>query len=318
MTINSQIGLTEVGSGVYAYVQPNTPTSWGWSNAGLITACETSLLVDTLYTLRQTEDMLDAMRATVPAAKAIEILVNSHADPDHTFGNQLLGGARIIATEKAAEDMPASLGPDQTRSLKANTKDLGVAGQFLERTWAPLDFSGIDLVLPTETFTGRKTLNVGGKVVELIDLGPAHTRGDLIVYIPEDRVVFAGDLLFSGSHAVLWSGPVSNWTGACDFILELNVEVVVAGHGPLSDKAGLREFRDYLTYVEAEATEMHGRGLDVLQAARAIDLSAYEHWVDRERIVLAVDTIYNELEGKTGAPDYVRLFGQMEEFLQHA
>ena len=63
-----------------------------------------------------------------------------------------------------------------------------------------------------ETFTGRKTLQVGEKTVELIDVGPAHTRGDLIVFVPEDRVVFVGDLLFTGAHAVVWSGPVSRWT----------------------------------------------------------------------------------------------------------
>ncbi|MFN8204444.1 MAG: MBL fold metallo-hydrolase [Solirubrobacteraceae bacterium] len=316
MPKTTQTALTEVGNGVYAYVQPNTPTSWGWSNAGLITSGRTSLLVDTLYTLAQTQEMLDAMRAATPAAGAIDVLVNSHADPDHTFGNQLVGGARIIATRNAAEDMQVNLTPDQVRGIMANTDELGIAGQFFARLCAPFDFSGIELVLPTETFTGRKTVQVGEKTVELIDLGPAHTRGDLIVFVPEDRVVFVGDLLFNGSHAVLWSGPVSNWTRACDVILDLEADVVVAGHGPLSDKAGLREFRDYLRYVEGEATAMHERGLSVAQAARRIDLSAYAHWLDRERIVLAIDTIYMGLEGKADAPDYLRLFGEMARYLE--
>lgn len=316
MPKTTQTALTEVGNGVYAYVQPNTPTSWGWSNAGLITSGRTSLLVDTLYTLAQTREMLDAMRAATPAAGAIDVLVNSHADPDHTFGNQLVGGAQIIATRNAAQDMQVNLTPDQVRGIMANTDELGIAGQFFARLCAPFDFSGIELVLPTETFTGRKTVQVGEKTVELIDLGPAHTRGDLIVFVPEDRVVFVGDLLFNGSHAVMWSGPVSNWTRACDLILDLEVDVVVAGHGPLSDKAGLREFRDYLQYVEGEATAMHEHGLSVEQAARRIDLSAYAHWLDRERIVLAIDTIYMGLEGKTDAPDYLRLFGEMAQYLE--
>jgi cyclase len=316
MPNTSQTGLTEVGNGVYAYVQPNTPTSWGWSNAGLITSGPTSLLVDTLYTLAHTQKMLDAMRAAVPAAASIDVLVNSHADPDHTFGNQLVGGAQIIATKNAAEDMQVNLTPDQVRAIVANTDELGIGGQFFARLCAPFDFSGIELVLPTETFTGRKTLQVGEKTVQLIDLGPAHTRGDLIVFVPEDRVVFVGDLLFSGSHAVLWSAPVSNWTRACDVILDLEADVVVAGHGPLSDKAGLREFRDYLKYVETEATAMRARGLSVKQAARTIDLSAYAHWLDPERIVLAIDTVYKGLDGKTDAPDYLTLFGEMAEYAE--
>jgi glyoxylase-like metal-dependent hydrolase (beta-lactamase superfamily II) len=195
MSISSQTALTDVGNGIYAYVQPNSPTSWGWSNAGLIESAGSTLLVDTLYTLRQTEDMLDAMRAATPAAHAIDVLVNTHADPDHTFGNQLIEGAQIIATAAAAADMVRNLTPDQVRSMMANTASLGDAGRFLERVCAPLDFSGIELVLPAETFSGRKTLQVGEKTVDLIDLGPAHTRGDLIVHMPEDRVVFTGDLL---------------------------------------------------------------------------------------------------------------------------
>jgi cyclase len=103
---------------------------------------------------------------------------------------------------------------------------------------------------------------------------------------------------------------------ACDVILDLEADVVVAGHGPLSDEAGLREFRDYLEYVETEATAMHARGLSVKQAAHAIDLSVYAHWLDRERIVLAIDTVYKGLEGNTDAPDYLRLFGDMAEYAE--
>jgi glyoxylase-like metal-dependent hydrolase (beta-lactamase superfamily II) len=310
-TTRYEKGLTDVGNGIYAYLQPNG--SWGWSNAGLITSGRTSLLVDTLYTLDLTQQMLDAMRAAVPAAAAVDILVNSHADGDHTFGNQLVRGAQIIATERAAEDMAAEITPERWRAVIANTDDMGVGGRFLRKIMAPFDFSGIDLTLPTQTFTGRRTLRVGDKTVELIDLGPAHSRGDLIVHVPEDRVVFVADLLFVGGHAPVWAGPIANWARACDVILGLDVDVVVPGHGPITDKAGLRQFRDYLDYVETEATRMYERGLDVMQAARAIDLSAYAHWTDAERIVVAVDTTYRELSNTTGPRDRVALFTQMGE-----
>jgi cyclase len=304
-------GLTDVGNGIYAYMQPNG--SWGWSNAGLITSGKTSLLVDTLYTLDLTQDMLDTMRAAVPAAASLDILVNSHADGDHTYGNQLVDGAQIIATERAAEDMAVDITAEQMRALMANTDNMGVGGRFLSKIMAPFDFSGIDLVLPTETFTGRKTLHVGDKTVELIDLGPAHSRGDLIVHVPEDRVVFVADLLFVGGHPAVWAGPIANWTRACDFILELDVDAIVPGHGPITDKAGLRTFRDYLDYVEAEATQMYNRGLSVMEAARAIDLSAYADWTDAERIVVAIDTAYRELAGNTEPRNRVPLFSQMGE-----
>jgi glyoxylase-like metal-dependent hydrolase (beta-lactamase superfamily II) len=127
-------------------------------------------------------------------------------------------------------------------------------------------------------------------------------------------VVFVADILFVGGHAPVWAGPIANWTRACDFVLDLDVDVIVPGHGPVSDKAGLRGFRDYLDYVEAEATHMYERGVDIKQAAREIDLSAYAHWTAPERIVVAVDTTYRELAGTTEPRDRMALFGEMLRF----
>ncbi|WP_163592847.1 MBL fold metallo-hydrolase, partial [Klebsiella pneumoniae] len=79
----------------FAYLQPDG--SWGWSNAGLIADRGQTLLVDTLYDLKLTREMLDTMRASVPAANSIGTLVNTHSNADHTFGNQLVEGAQIIA-----------------------------------------------------------------------------------------------------------------------------------------------------------------------------------------------------------------------------
>ena len=97
-------GLHELGAGNYAYLVPDG--SWGWSNAGLVTDAGQTLLVDTLFDLRLTGEMLAAMRRAVPAAAGIGALVNTHANGDHTFGNQMVEGARIIASKAAAEDMP--------------------------------------------------------------------------------------------------------------------------------------------------------------------------------------------------------------------
>ena len=96
-------GLREVGDGLYAYLQPDG--SWGWSNAGLVVDGERTLLIDTLFDLQLTEQMLRAMRRAVPAAASIETLVNTHANGDHCYGNQLVGGARIVASERTAAEM---------------------------------------------------------------------------------------------------------------------------------------------------------------------------------------------------------------------
>ena len=93
-------GLHDIGNDCYAYLQPDG--GWGWSNAGLIVDGKENLLVDTLFDLRLTREMLDAMRDAVPAARSIRTLVNTHSNGDHTFGNQLVDGAEIITTKATA------------------------------------------------------------------------------------------------------------------------------------------------------------------------------------------------------------------------
>src|SRR5215469_2297916 len=96
-------GLHEVADGVWAYLQPDG--GWGWSNAGLIAVNDDSLLVDTLFDLRLTAEMLETMRRAVPAASHISTVVNTHANGDHWFGNSLLPRAQIVASAACASEM---------------------------------------------------------------------------------------------------------------------------------------------------------------------------------------------------------------------
>ena len=96
-------GLHDLGNGSWAYLQPDG--GWGWSNAGLIADSGETLLVDTLFDLPLTAEMLSAMRDAVPDAKAIDTLVNTHANGDHTYGNQLVDGAEIVASANCAAEM---------------------------------------------------------------------------------------------------------------------------------------------------------------------------------------------------------------------
>src|SRR5438105_2074218 len=200
-------GLREVGDGLYAYLQPDG--GWGWSNAGLVVDGERTLLIDTLFDLKLTEEMLRAMRAAVPAAARIDTLVNTHANGDHCYGNQLLGDARIIASERTAAEM-GELPPAAMAALVEQAPSMGQLGAFFLDCFGAFDFRGIELVLPRETFSDRLTLMVGDRELHLVEVGPAHTRGDTLVHVPDERVLFSGDILFAESHPIAWAGPVSN------------------------------------------------------------------------------------------------------------
>jgi len=303
-------GLCDLGNGVHAWLQPDG--SWGYSNAGLVTDGEASLLVDTLFDLPLTREMLNAMADATPAAEHIDILVNTHANGDHCYGNQLVSDAVIIASRASAEEM-VHVPPAMMAGLIRNADALGEAGAYLKRIFGAFAFEGIELTPPNRTFDGRQTLKVGDKSVELIEVGPAHTRGDVIVHVPGDGVVFTGDILFIDGTPIIWEGPVGNWIAACDRIIAMKPNVVVPGHGPLTDLDGVRAVRDYLTYIRDEARRRYDAGMAPADAAHDIALGDYSAWLDAERIAVNVHTLYREFGSHAPAPNVVELFGLMAE-----
>jgi cyclase len=302
-------GLAEVGAGIYAYLQPDG--GWGWSNAGLVSDGEATLLIDTLFDLKLTEAMLAEMRRAVPGAARIDTLVNTHANGDHCYGNELVSGARIVASERTAAEM-AELPPSAMAALVEQAPNMGTLGEFFLRCFGGFEFAGIEPAPPGETFSGELALRVGDREVRLIELGPAHTRGDTIAWLPEERVVFTGDILFNGAHPIAWAGPVSNWVAACERIEALAPVSIVPGHGPLATLDDVRELRAYLGYLYDQARLAHADGLTPVQAARRIELDRWADWGERERLAVNIATIFGELSGE-GPPNPLEAFQMMAE-----
>jgi cyclase len=303
-------GLHEVGEGFYAYLQPDG--GWGWSNAGLVAAGESALLIDTLFDLRLTERMLAEMRRSVPAAACIDTLVNTHANGDHCFGNQLLSDARIIATEHAAAEM-SELPAAAMAALVEQAPQMGELGEFFLRCFEPFDFAGIEATLPSETFNGELELSVGDVQLRLIEVGPAHTRGDALVYAPRERVLFSGDILFAGSHPIAWAGPVSSWIAACERILALDVAVIVPGHGPLAGPPEVGELKAYFEYLYEHARACHAEGMTPIDAARALSQDRWADWGEAERLVVNLANIYAEIDDAVQPLTPLDAFQQMAE-----
>lgn len=301
-------GLHHLGGGLYAYLLPDG--SWGWSNAGLLVDGEDSLLIDTLFDLDLTREMLLAMAAAEDAARTIKKVVITHGNGDHFYGIELLKGAEIICTEACAEEMTRTP-PQMLAQLKAAAPGMGDLGAFFLQCFSPFMFEGINPIPPTRTFERRLDINVGSKDVHLIQVGPAHTEGDMLVYVPENRVLFAGDILFIGGTPIMWAGPASNWIKACDMILEMDLDAIVPGHGPITDKTGVAAVKGYWEYLYAEARNRFDAGMSVEEAISDIDMSRYSSWSDGERIVVNLQTLYREFKGDTTAHNPVELFGGM-------
>lgn len=322
-------GTQDLGGRLFAWLQPNG--GLGESNAGLVVGDGESLLIDTLWDLGLTTHMLEgfsAQSATAPVTR----LVNTHGDGDHCWGNQLLEGAEIIGTLACAEDMVredpkrlkllskagGALSGLQRRPLPPRVARLGAqwaqtpaAGKLaglgsFARMLAAYDFDGVEIMAPTLTFQGHYELSVGGRRVELVEGGPAHTPGDLFVHVPDERVVYSGDLVFVGVTPIMWVGPVENWITVLDRIIELAPRAVVPGHGPVTDLAGVREMRAYWEFLASAVRERVTAGADPQAAAREILHSSefaaqgFAGWDAPERIAINAAIIVRSDRGGRG------------------
>lgn len=299
-------GPHDLGGGCYAWLQPEG--RWGQSNSGLIRDAGQSLLIDTFLDLAHTRAMLSGF-AHLVREHPIRTLVNTHSDGDHWFGNELAAGpdVDIIASAAAAELMTEATAHGLA-SLWDRDDEIG---QYVRAIAGDFDPSGIRPTPPTRTFSGTTELRVGRTRVELIEVGPAHTAGDVIVYVPAAKVVYAGDILFIGTAPLVWAGPLSRSIAACEVLLSLDVETFVPGHGPVTGRSGVIRVRDYLVYIEEEASRRFAAGMDVDDAAASIDLSPFSDLVEHERLIANVENVYETLDPARPRATRVDLFGSM-------
>lgn len=277
--------------------------TWGWSNAGLVAGLDQSLLVDTLFDLAMTREMLEGL-APITDECPIRTVVNTHANGDHWFGNELVADAEIIASAATVEEMTGA-GPNLILGLLEQD---GAVGRFARHIFKPFDFTDITPVPATRSFAKDLTLDVGGVEVQVVDLGPAHTAGDSVVFVPSEGVLYAGDLLFIGGTPISWAGPITNWITACDRMLAFDPKFVVPGHGPVVDADGIRQVRDYLAWVHDEASQRHARGMSPEEAMRDIDLGDYAKLDEHGRIAQNVLAVYYELDPSLERVDTIEVF----------
>ncbi|SFB93584.1 Glyoxylase, beta-lactamase superfamily II [Nocardioides terrae] len=282
-------GLHRLTEHTHAWLVPDG--TWGWSNAGLVTGDGEALLVDTLFDLAMTREMLAGLEG-LTRDHPIRTVVNTHANGDHWFGNELVGDAEIIASAPTAEEMPAN-GPALILGMLDQP---GAIGRFARHIFEPFDFTDITPTVATRTFDDTLELSVGGTAVQLFNLGPAHTAGDSVVFVPSERVLYAGDLLFIGGTPIAWAGPISHWIEACDRMIALEPEFVVPGHGPVIPADGILQVRDYLEYVRDEAAVRYEKGMSPEDTMRDISLDRFDSLDEKGRIAQNVLAVYYELD----------------------
>jgi cyclase len=251
-------GFVKISERIYTYAgtkDPSIANSFG-SNAGIIIGDKGVLVVDSLASSKEAQRLIgDLMKVT---DKPIRYLVNTHSHFDHTLGNDDIAsmGAVIVAQENCGDNMKAAL-----PKVIANAKAYGMSED---------DAKAIKPAYPNATFGSKMRINLGGITVELIYPAPSHTNDSILVYVPEEYTVFAGDIMFTDYYPYMGEADVDGWIKALDALDGLDADKIVPGHGPLSTKKDVADMKAYLLAFDKLAKELCAKSSD--SAAIAADM----------------------------------------------
>ncbi|TCO65887.1 MBL fold metallo-hydrolase [Actinocrispum wychmicini] len=275
----SEPGLREVVPGVHAWVQPDG--SWWLNNAGAVHNGDDIVLIDTCATRRRTTLFLEAVAAATGNA-TIRTAVNTHLHGDHTYGNALLPASTTIVAHQ-------------------NTRDGLLADFLLKNTppiWSPTPNWEIDDIRPpTATLRDTMSLYAGTTEVQLHHPGyTAHTVGDVVAWLPQQQVLFTGDLVFHQVTPLVFMGSVDGARRSVEWLRSFPARSVVPGHGPLLTDETFNDVLDthtrYYEFVQSTAATGIAQGRTPLDAAKDCDLGEFATLPDPERIVLNLHRAY--------------------------
>lgn len=250
LTAFADTGLTKVADNVYAYVDvrnSSAQNSFG-ANAGIVIGRDGILVIDTLISAREAQRFINDIRAI--SDRPIRYVVNTHYHLDHSFGNNEFAklGAIVIAQTYDRNNMRKS-----GEATLQGAKDFGLT---------EADMEGTALAYPVLAFTDRLEIDLGEQSVELLYPGQSHTDGSLVVFLPDRKVLFTGDALFTGYHPFLAEGDLAAWRATLDALAALDAEVIIPGHGPISTRKDLAAMQEYLVTFDSLATELAAKSND--------------------------------------------------------
>ncbi len=314
MTI-ARANMSTIAEDLYVWLPPKR--GWGLANCGLLASSSTAAWIDTPYDPSLAGEFLAESRRRLDDGVSVDRVIVTHANGDHFWGAGVVPEAEIISTREALEHIHYDPTPQQQHALVAGADPASPLGWYLERHFGQFDWSGTEPVQPTLMFRGELELRVGEHPVHVIGLPPAHTGGDLIVHLPRQGAVFSGDVIFSstpafpGDHPVHWSGPLQNVIDACGRVLATGAEIVVPGHGPILDRAGVQAHIAYLRYVQERTHALHAAGVPALEAARRVIAERRHPELGLpERLVVTVGTEYRHLDGSV-QPGIIEVMSQV-------
>ena len=281
--------LRQLAPNVYAYAQGGGPgiSAAGVSNAGIIADRDYLMAIDALQGPLPARGLIAAAKKAT--GKDVGRLVLTHHHGDHVNGNQFFTQAEILSHPYCRSEVLKAV--PTTPKMWAPTP--GVADVAEERRLVP----------PTVTFKDDLVYMIGGTEVQFRVVGPAHTWGDVVAYLPQHKIVFLGDVGFFWVAPYANNSHISKWIDVCNMILAWDVDVLVPGHGPIAGKKELAEMAEYFKVLGVEARKRYNARMPAGVASAEIRLGRFDNWIGPERLIMDTVRWYAEWDG-TLTPDY--------------
>jgi len=242
--------LVKLSDRAYAYLGTSdfSPGNSYGANAGIVIGDNGILVIDTLASSRHAQEFIAAIKKV--SDKPIKYVLNTHFHMDHSFGNSDFEavGATVISHHMALSYM---------KKWSQKILDKGWSGLKKE------EIEGTKVAYPTVTFQDSLKIDLGGIVPEVIFKIHSHTKGSAIVHLPEQKIVFAGDVLFNDYYANMSASDVTGWLQTIDFVNGLKPEIIVPGHGALAGTKEMVEMKKYLVMFDEKAKEFAADSTDI-------------------------------------------------------
>ncbi len=251
-------GLTRICDGVYAHVDSSDGSarnSFG-ANTGVIVTEGGIIVVDSLGSFKEAKHFIREIKGI--SDKPIRYMVNTHYHVDHAFGDSAFArlGATVVAHENCKKDLE-----ERGELVFENLALYGLTDE---------DMEGTELYFPDLVFRDHMTIQLGGRKVELIYPGHTHSDDSIMVYLPDEKVLFAGDILCTHYHTYIAEGDLDNWLRTLDEIESMNVEKIIPAHGPVAGKQDIGKMKEYIVLFDEKARELCGTECDPDAAAEAM------------------------------------------------
>jgi len=284
--------VVKIAENVYGYED--------FHNAGMMTVSmfvvgrDGVMLVDGQGSPAATERLVNAITKTT--GKPIKWYVVGSDHGDHTAGNVVLPAGITYIVHPTSR---AQLERDAANAKAANEKAIAAA----TAKGAPAPILRVVVVPPTAMSGDKQVVDVGGIEAQVLFLGRAHTGGDLMVYLPRQKILFMSEAYLNRVFPAMRSAYPSEWVKTLDRALAMDVDIYVPGHGFVEDAKASREelveFQRALKYVIGEVQRIHKLGLSPEDARKQANWGPYKDWMlaDQQDII-AIRKVYEEIEGK--------------------